>query len=447
MKSRASRFRKDDVLYGRLRPYLNKVAQPRFDGLASGEFIVFEGNELIDAGFLRYRLHAQDFVNFASHLNEGDRPRVNFDQIGNFEVQIPPLQEQRRIVERIEALFEEMDRGVQSLLDAKRAIGLYRQSLLKAAFEGRLTVRWRAENPGKQESPAVLLARIREEREAHHRAALEDWERTVAEWRKGGEKGRRPAKPRRPRALPAEAMDTGIPGWTTVPLGLVVVDPIYGTPKKCAYGTGATGVLRIPNIGSGRIDPTDLKSADFDETESAKFSLQEGDVLTVRSNGSLSIVGKPAMVRQQHTDYLFAGYLIRLRPIAQSLVPKYLVYMLMEPKVRTQIEAKAKSTSGVNNISAKELQELNTPICCPEEQAEIVRILDARLDAVDTLQAEIDLNVARADALKQSILNEAFSGQLVSRDPSDEPASALLARIRAVRDTKPVKHGRSRTPA
>ena len=90
MKSRASRFYKNDVLYGRLRPYLNKVAQSKFDGLASGEFIVFEGNELIDPSFLRYRLHARDFVNFASHLNEGDRPRVNFDQIGNFEVQVPP---------------------------------------------------------------------------------------------------------------------------------------------------------------------------------------------------------------------------------------------------------------------------------------------------------------------------------------------------------------------
>ena len=83
MKSNASRFFKDDVLYGRLRPYLNKVAQPKFDGLASAEFIVFEGNELIDPGFLRYRLHAQDFVNFASHLNEGDRPRVSFEQIGS----------------------------------------------------------------------------------------------------------------------------------------------------------------------------------------------------------------------------------------------------------------------------------------------------------------------------------------------------------------------------
>ena len=73
MKSSAARFFRNDVLYGRLRPYLNKVAQPRFDGLASAEFIVFRGNALIDPAFLRHRLNARDFVSFASHLNEGDR--------------------------------------------------------------------------------------------------------------------------------------------------------------------------------------------------------------------------------------------------------------------------------------------------------------------------------------------------------------------------------------
>lgn len=230
----------------------------------------------------------------------------------------------------------------------------------------------------------------------------------------------------------------------TVPLGLLVTDPIYGTSKKCGYGAGATGVLRIPNIGSGRIDPTDLKSADFDAAEAARFSLEEGDVLTIRSNGSLSIVGKPAMVRRQHTKYLFAGYLVRLRPIAQSLVPKYLAYVLAEPSVRAQIETKAKSTSGVNNISARELQELAVPICSLEEQTEIVRILDDRLEAVDKLDKEVDANLNRAGALRQSILRSAFSGQLVPQDPTDEPASILLARIRAERDTEPPKRSTRR---
>ena len=344
---------------------------------------------------------------------------------------LPPLDEQRRIVDRIETLFDEIDRGAESLRAAKKAIGRYRQSLLKAAFEGRLTADWRAKNPDKLKCPEALLARVQEERASHYEAAVRKWEQEVAEWKEGGEVDRKPAKPKRPRTISAEPMDDGILGWTTVPLGLIVFDPIYGTSKKCGYGAGTTGVLRIPNIRSGRVDPADLKSADFDEAELARFSLEEGDVLTVRSNGSLSIVGKPALVQQQHTAYLFAGYLIRLKPIAQLLVPKYLLYFLMEPRGRAQIETKAKSTSGVNNISAKELQELKTPVCCPEEQAEIVRVLDERIEAAEVLDAEIEANRARADALRQSILKKAFAGQLVPQNPTDEPAAILLQRIRA----------------
>ena len=210
---------------------------------------------------------------------------------------------------------------------------------------------------------------------------------------------------------------------------------------------GTTGVLRIPNIGSGQNDSTDLKSAEFDETESARFSLKVGDVLTVRSNGSLSLVGKPAIVLQQHTEYLFAGYLIRLRPIAASLLPKYLVYMMLDPNIRGQIEAKAKSTSGVNNISAKELQELNVPICSPAEQAEIVRILDARFEAVEALDNDIGASLTGAEALRQSILKKAFTGELVPQDPADEPACALLARIRTGRAKAPAARRRRRAPA
>ncbi|MCY3565408.1 MAG: restriction endonuclease subunit S [Gammaproteobacteria bacterium] len=350
---------------------------------------------------------------------------------GALPVPLAPTCEQRRIVEKIEALFAEIDKGVESLQAAKSTLDLYRKSLLKSAFEGRLTADWRSRNSDKLEDSDTLLSRIRKEREANYQAALSDWQRAVANWKERGEQSKKPAKPRKPRKLSITEDIVALAGWARVPLGLLIAYPIYGTSKKCSYGVGEKGVLRIPNLAALYIDQSDLKSADFDEAENDKYSLIEGDVLTIRSNGSLSVVGKPAIVREQDTDLLFAGYLIRLRPIMATLVPMNLVYMMMAPIVREQIEIKAKSTSGVNNISARELQELLVPICAPDEQAEIVRILDARFEALEFLDLEINVAFTRAEALRQSILKQAFSGKLVPQDPKNEPASVLLSRIKA----------------
>lgn len=432
-------FRKGDVLFAKITPCMENGKMAVVPdlvseyGFGSTEFHVLRPADGVDPRFLYHAVSSLAFRHHAEHNMTGavGQRRVPAAVLEEHEVGMPPTEEQRRVVVRIEALFDQIDRGVENLCNAKRFIDLYRRSLLKAAFEGRLTAQWRTKNQSRLESAHVLLERFRRQRQDYYEAAFIEWEQAIDKWHEEGSKGKKPSKPRRPRPMSATSTDLSVPGWAIAPLGLLVADPIYGTPKKCGYGAGATGVLRIPNIGSGRLDLTDLKSADFDDADSAKFSLQAGDVLTVRSNGSLSVVGKPALVKQEHTDYLFAGYLIRLRPIARSLLPEYLVYGLMEPQVRAQIEDKAKSTSGVNNISAKELQELEVRFCCIEEQAEIVRILDARLEAADTLGHEIDATLARAEALRQSILKRAFLGELVPQDPNDEPAQNLLARIRA----------------
>lgn len=83
------------------------------------------------------------------------------------------------------------------------------------------------------------------------------------------------------------------------------------------------------------------------------------------------------------------------------------------------------------------IRQIPVAVPSPSEQAEIVRILDARLEAADVLEAEIDAALTRADALRQSILKKAFSGQLVPQDPNDEPASALLGRIKTERVKAP----------
>ena len=450
MKSNASRFCRHDVLYGRLRPYLNKVAQPTFDGLASAEFIVFEGNELIHPGFLKYRLHAQDFVGFASHLNEGDRPRVNFDQIGRFEMLVPPPNEQRRIVERIEALFDEIDRGVESLRTARRMIDLYRQALLKSAFEGRLTAEWRTKNADKLESPEGLLARIRKQREACYDAAILDWQQALAKWREEGNTARKPAKPKAP-IKDCTPDDDGLqpsfpelpPGWAWSRLGCSSIGPEYGTAAKSSP-EGEVPVVRMGNIQNGRIDWADLVYTS-DKAEIVRYSLQPGDVLFNRTN-SPDLVGKTAIYRGERPA-VFAGYLIRVNQIDDLASGPYLAHFLNSPRAREH--GKSVKTDGVNqsNINGTKLQQYPLPLCSSHEQAEIVRILDDRLEVADTLQTLIDTNLARAEALRQSILNRAFSGQLVPQDSTDEPAIALLARIRPERDTEPAKRTRRRAGA
>ena len=202
MKSTAVRFRHGDVLYGKLRPYLNKVALPYFDGLASAEFIVLPGTELVTSSFLKHRLNAADFVSFATHLNEGDRPRVSFDQIGEFQILIPPPREQRRIAAKIDELFSELDNGIDSLKTAFEQIKVYRQTLLKQAFEGKLSGAWREHNKDQIEASEQLTARIKKERTGRYERRLTEWKAAVKKWEASGKTGKKPSRPRRPTELP-----------------------------------------------------------------------------------------------------------------------------------------------------------------------------------------------------------------------------------------------------
>lgn len=138
MRSSANRFYSGDVLYGRLRPYLNKIYRANFDGLCSSEFIVLPKTNGIEPDYLKYRLNSHDFVSFASHLNTGDRPRVDFDQLSSFELFLPSYLEQRRIVAEIEKQFSRLDEAVANLKRVKANLKRYKAAVLKAAVEGRL---------------------------------------------------------------------------------------------------------------------------------------------------------------------------------------------------------------------------------------------------------------------------------------------------------------------
>ena len=444
-----------DVLISRINPRLNRTwvvkDKQGIPQIASTEWMVLPHSRGIDSRFLATLLsdsRVRDVLAANASGIGGSLTRVRPELFDKIHLPIPPLNEQRRIVESIEFLFDEIDKGVESLRDAKHAIGLYRQSLLESAFEGRLTADWRAKNPDKLEDPELLFARIREETETRHRVALEVWERSVAEWREGGENGKRPAKPKqpvRPERLPVESLREIPEGWFYLSFGALARRMRNGISVK-PDEVGPLRIFRISAVRPMAFDLNDFRRITDADGSMADYRLRPGDLVFTRYNGSRDYVGVSALYRGDGT-HVYPDKLIRCQIDSDIINAAYLEAATNCGESRSHVERRIRTTAGQSGVSGNDIRTIPVPICSPAEQAEIVRILDARLDAVDTLQAEIDINVARADALKQSILNKAFSGQLVSQDPSDEPASALLARIRAAGDTKPVEHGRSRTPA
>jgi type I restriction enzyme S subunit len=400
--------REGDVLFSTVRTYLKNIARvpSEYDGqIASTGFSVLRPSTVILSEYLfAYSLTPMLLDPLAALQRGSSYPAVREQDVRTQTIPLPPLAEQKRIVSKIEELFSELDAGEESLRRARRQLGVYRQSLLKQAFEGKLTAPWRKQNPDLLESPEVESVEVSEH-------------------------------------LPLD--------WRSIKLGSAIENPSYGTSKKCSYESAGHGVLRIPNVVNGAIDAADLKFAEFTKDEVASYELKAGDLLMIRSNGSVSIVGRCALIEPKHTGFLYAGYLIRLRPIKSLIAPLFLRIQLGSLRLRSQIEFSAKSTSGVNNINSKEIQRLVIALPSLPEQREIVRLLDEQFTVIEQNEREIDAALKRCAALRQSILKKAFTGQLVPQDPTDEPASALLERIRKEREKGAVgKSTRKRaTPA
>ena len=278
-------------------------------------------------------------------------PRVSsFDQIGEFEILMAAtsFEEQHRIVAKIEELFSELDKGVESLKTARALLKVYRQAVLKHAFEGKLTAQWREENKDKLEKPEQLLARIKQERETRYERQLKEWKAAVRTWESGAKRGRKPNKPRDPK--PLGKLDESVPpnlpqlpeSWAWEKLGWMTCGVEYGTAAK-SMKSGTVPVLRMGNIQNAKFDWTDLAYTS-DDDEIAEYLLHDGDVLFNRTN-SPELVGKTAIYRGK-CPVIFAGYLIRVNQICTIVESQY-VNLFLNSDVARQYGNSIK-TDGVN---------------------------------------------------------------------------------------------------
>ena len=381
--------------------------------------------------FISHRLGEITKDNFGS--------TIRYIRIGNltdYPVSFPSINEQHRIVAKIEELFSELDQGVASLKTAREQLKVYRQSLLKNAFEGKLTATWRAAHRDQLETAAALQQRIAHERQSRYQQQLADWQTA-------GQPGPKPKLPKPLPPLTAEEL-AELPelpaGWFGGRLGWMTCGVEYGTAAKSAE-QGACPVLRMGNIQNGKFNWASLVFTD-DLEEIAKYRLSEGDVLFNRTN-SPELVGKSAVFKGGRSA-LFAGYLIRVNQIPSIVLSGYLNYFLNSPIARQH--GNTVKTDGVNqsNINGEKLINYPFPFCGIEEQNQIVQELESKLSEADQLDQTLATALQQADALRQSILKKAFHGQLVKQDKNEEPATALLERIRAARSTnQPARRGRS----
>lgn len=302
---------------------------------------------------------------------------IDFERLKDHEFRLPPLPEQRRIVAKVDGLIARTARARKELDCIPNLIAHYKQRLLATAFSGVLTAAWRI-----------------------HRGFEEPALKTVDELAEGLR---------------------------------------YGTAQKCYEEPKGIAVLRIPNVLAGKVSFNDLKYAQLSASEFEKLKLYVGDLLVVRSNGSADLVGRPALVEEQAAGMAYAGYLIRIRPRTDLIVPKFLAFMLEAPVTRSTLQENARSTNGIHNVNAKELGRLPIPFFAMEEQAEIVRRIESafvRLDRVAADHAAAERLILKLDA---AILAKAHCGQLVPQDPNDEPASVLIERMRAENNAAPAK--------
>lgn len=191
-------------------------------------------------------------------------------------------------------------------------------------------------------------------------------------------------------------------GWTEVSIGDVAIDIAYGTSMKLDGGSGATPVLRIPNVVSGMVD-VDLKYASLPDRDLESLRLVADDLLLVRTNGNPSYVGRSLLFPGREGTWAFASYLIRVRVDRNQVLPAFLHYALQAPGVRRSIERGIRTSAGNYNLNTQGIRATRFNLPPISEQQAIVdalRVVEVRTDKERAVLAERRrLKAALADAL------------------------------------------------
>lgn len=365
-------------------------------------------------------------------------PSIRRSDVSELYLPLPPRREQDDIANMLDQLLSDLDAGVAALDRARTNLKRYRSAVLKAAIEGRLTEKWRAAHPNEEPADKLLEHILVERRKK--------WEE--AQLKKYAEKGRSPPtgwKDRYPEpAKPDIASLPTLPeSWCWASVGQVaeIQGGIQKQPTRAPKGN-AFPYLRVGNVLRNRLDLSRIERFELTDEELLRLRLEVGDLLVVEGNGSRNEIGRSALWHGEIENCVHQNHIIRVRLMAG--LPEYLNGYWNSPPGTARVAAQSASTSGLYTLSVGKVSEMPIPLPPLEEQREIVSEVDKCCSNLEHNVAALEVMGARSSRLRQSILKRAFEGKLVPQDPKDEPASELLARIRAGRGREKTKLRRGR---
>ena len=398
----------------------------------------------ISPDFLFYKAISKDLVDALSEVQYGvSYPAVKDDQVRDQPLWLPPTDEQLRVVAKIDELFSELDKGTESLRMACRQLAVYRQAVLKHAFEGKLTARWRAENGDKLDTPEQSLARIRRERSTRYEQQLKEWNAAVKEWEERGKSGIKPSKPAGfksevPIALSELTELPDIPQlWQYVRLSEIA---LIGSGMSVSKSRKLTNPIQIPylsvaNVQRGELDLSRVKTMEIAHSQLPRLALRRWDVL-FNEGGDRDKLGRGWVWEAQVEPCITQNHVFRASPFFESHPHSKWISYWGNSFGQLYFEAQGKQTTNLASINKTVLSKFPIPLPPIAEQEEIIRRLEGQMAIVDHLERDVTSSLGQLSAMRQSILKKAFSGQLVPQDPDDEPASVLLDRIKAERKQK-----------
>ena len=301
-----------------------------------------------------FALYYLNSINYREFVNGTTRLKLTKSNLIDIPFVVPPLPEQQAIVAKIEELLSDLENGKQQLQTAQQQLKVYRQSLLKWAFEGKLTNK-----------------------------KVKDGE------------------------LPK--------GWKWVKLNDVC--KIIGGVTKGKDLKGKASIhlpyLRVANVQDGYLDLRQIKTIEVLPSDKEKYQLLLGDILYTEG-GDKDKLGRGTIWKNEIKDCIHQNHIFRARPLTKDINSKYIAYFSQTRAAKNYFFKHGKQTTNLASINLTILSNLPLPLCAIKEQQLIVDELESKLTVCDKIEETISHSLQQAETLRQSILKKAFEGKLIN---------------------------------